>query len=410
MRSRKLAIVIWVFMVFPAATSLLSAQDWPQWRGPGRDGKVTGFAVPATWPAQFTQKWKVTVGAGADSTPALAGDKLYVLARQGGDEVILCLDAATGKELWRNQYPVPAVTGPSARDHSGPRSSPAVANGKVVTIGVTGIVSCLDAATGRLVWRKDDYPGGYPVYYTGTSPLLIDGMAIVQIGAPANGGIVAYDLNSGEPKWKWTGDGPGYGSPVVANLAGTRQVVTLTDKLIVGVALADGRLLWQVSYPVQGMGYNAATPIIDGQKVYISGQRRGTKAFQIEKQGDAFAAKELWANAQLGVQFNTPVLKDGFLYGLSDNGMYFCLNAATGEATWTDSVRRRNYCAIEDVGPVLIGLTQDGTMTVFQPDEKAFTQVAAIKVDETQTYAHPILAGKRIFVRDVDSLILWVIE
>jgi outer membrane protein assembly factor BamB len=409
MKNRRLAFSIVACVVFLLATALSMAQDWPQWRGPGRDGKVTGFAAPSTWPAQFTQKWKVSVGTGADSTPALVGDKLYVLARQGAEEVILSLDAATGKELWRDKYPVPAVAGPSARDHSGPRSSPAVANGKVVTIGVTGIVSCLDAATGKLLWRKDDYAGGYPVYYSGTSPLLIDGMAIVQVGAPANGGIVAYDLNSGEPKWKWTGDGPGYGSPIVATFAGTRQIVTLTDKNIVGVTL-DGKLLWQVSYPVQGMGYNAATPVIDGQKFYMSGQRRGTKAFQVEKQGDAFTAKELWSNAQLGTQFNTPVLKNGFLYGLSDNGMYFCINAATGETAWTDTERRRNFCSIVDAGSVLIGLTQDGTMTVFQPNEKAFTQVAAIKVVETQSYAHPILAGKRIFVRDPDSLILWIIE
>jgi outer membrane protein assembly factor BamB len=410
MTSRRLASGVLICVVFLLAAAVAMTQDWPQWRGPGRDGKTAGFAAPAAWPAQFTQKWKVSVGAGADSTPALVGDKLYVLARQGVDEVILSLDAATGKELWRDKYPVPAVTGPSARDHSGPRSSPAVAYGKVVTIGVTGIVSCLDAATGKLLWRKDDYPGGYPVFYTATSPLLIEGMAIVQVGAPANGGIVAYDLNSGEPKWKWTGDGPGYSSPMIATFAGTRQIVTLTDKNIVGVALADGKLLWQVSYPVQGRGYNAATPILDGQKFYISGSSRGTKAFQVEKQGDAFTAKELWANNQQGVQFNSPVLKNGFLYGMSNTGAYFCINAATGETAWADPGHPRDFCAIVDAGAVLIGLTSDGTMTVFQPNEKAFNQVAAIKVAETQSYAHPILAGKRIFVRDPDSLILWVNE
>lgn len=408
MSDRRFGICVTLCLAILLGTGIAAAQDWPQWRGPGRDGKVAGFAVPATWPAQFSQKWKASVGLGSDSTPALVGDKLYVLARQGTEEVILCLDANSGKELWRDKYAVPVVTGPSAREHSGPRSSPSVANGKVVTIGVTGIVSCLDAATGKLLWRKDDFPNGYPIYYTGTSPLLIDRMAVVQIGAPANGGIVAYDLNGGETMWKWTGDGPGYGSPVVANLAGTRQIVTLTDKYIVGVGLTDGKLLWQVSYPVSGMGYNAATPIIDGQTVYISGQSRGTKALRIEKQGDTWAAKELWSNPQLGVQFNTPVLKNGFLYGLSDRGNYFCINAATGETAWTDTERRRNYCAILDCGTVMLGLTQDGTLTVFQPDGKAFTQVAAIKVAETPTYAHPILAGNRIFVRDQDSLILYV--
>jgi outer membrane protein assembly factor BamB len=406
--NRGIRIVACFLILFGAG--LVLAQDWPQWRGPNRDGKVAGFSAPATWPKQFTQAWKVNVGSGVDSTPALVGNRLYVFARQGGDEIMLCLDAATGKEVWQDRYACPAVTGPSAAVHPGPRSSPAVANGKVVTLGVTGIVSCFDAAGGKLLWRKDDYPGAYPVFYTGMSPLIIDGMAIVQIGGPANGGILAYDLNTGAPKWKWTEDGPGYGSPALMTVEGTRQIVTLTDKMITGVALADGKPLWQVPYPVSGMGYNAATPIIDGQTVYIAGQGRGTRAFRIEKQGAAFAARELWANAQLGVQFNTPVLKDGFLYGLSDRGFFFCINARTGETAWTDTVRRRNFGAILDAGAVLLGLTQDGTLSVYQPTDKAYTEIAAVKVAETQTYAHPVLAGNRLFVRDQDSLILWNIQ
>ncbi len=366
--------------------------------------------MPTTWPKQFTQKWKVSVGAGADSTPALVGDKLYVFARQAADEITLCLDAATGKELWKDSYACPAVTGPSQRLHPGPRSSPAVANGKVVTLGVTGIVSCLDVASAKLLWRKDDFSGAYPIYYTGMSPLIVDGMAIVQVGGPSNGGIIAYDLNSGSQKWKWTEDGPAYGSPALMTVEGTKQIVTLTDKMLVGVALADGKLLWQIPYPITGMAYNAATPIIDGQTVIIAGQNRGTKALRIEKQGASFTVKDLWANSQLGVQFNTPVIKDGFLYGVSERGNFFCINAKTGETAWTDTVRRGNYGAMLDVGPVLICLTQDGTLSALQPNDKAYTEVASIKVADTQTYAHPILAGKRIFVRDQDSVILWMLE
>lgn len=391
-------------------TSLVLAQDWPQWRGPNRDGKVAGFTSPTAWPKQFTQKWKVNVGGGVDSTPALVGDKLYVFARQSSDETTLCLDAATGKELWKDKYACPAVTGPSAAIHSGPRSSPAVANGKVVTLGVTGIVSCLDAASGKLIWRKDDFPGAYPIFYTGMSPMIVDGMAVVLIGGPSNGGIVAYDLNSGGQKWKWTDDGASYGSPVLMTVEGTKQIVTLTDKMVVGVALAGGKLLWQIPFPTAGMAYNAATPITDGQTVIIAGQGRGTKAVRIEKQGAAFAVKDLWANAQVGVQFNTPVLKDGFLYGLSDRGNFFCINAKTGETAWTDAIRRRNFGAILDAGSVIMGLTQDGTLSVFQPSNKAYSEVASIKVADTQTYAHPVLAGNRMFVRDQDSVTLWMIQ
>ena len=130
-----------------ASACSLFAQDWPQWRGLNRDGKVTGFTAPQTWPKALAQKWKTTVGL-ADATPALVGDKLFVFARQGSDEVILCLDAGSGKELWQNKYAAEAASGPSG-SHPGPRNSPTVADGKVVTLGVSGVVSCVDAADGK---------------------------------------------------------------------------------------------------------------------------------------------------------------------------------------------------------------------------------------------------------------------
>jgi outer membrane protein assembly factor BamB len=384
------------------------SQDWPQWRGPGEDGKAAGFAAPATWPKELTQKWKVTVGAG-DSTPALVGDKLYVFSRQDANEVILCLNAEDGKEIWRNSYAAPAIGGPAASVHSGPRSSPAVAGGKVCTLGISGIVSCVDAATGKLLWRKDDFSGAWPRFYTSSSPLLIDGLAVVQLGGPTGGGIVAYDVTSGEPKWKWTGDGAAYASPVVMTADGVKQVVALTDKMVVGVALADGKLLWQIAFAPAGMSYNAATPIVDGQTVIYTGQGRGTKAVKIAKQGDVFEAKELWANPTLAPQFNTPVLKDGFLYGLSEKGFLFCLNAKTGETAWADTTSRRNFGEIVDGGSCLLALPQNSQMIVFQPNDKAYTEVASIKVADKGTYAFPVLAGKRIFVRDQDSVILWTL-
>ena len=140
--------------------SLASAQDWPQWRGSNRDAKASGFVAPATWPQQLTEKWKVAVGDGV-ATPAVVGDKIYVFARQEGNEVIRCLDAGTGKEIWQDKYETAGASGPAA-SFSGPRSSPAVAEGKVVTLGVQGILSCYDAATGKLLWRKEDYRGNVP--------------------------------------------------------------------------------------------------------------------------------------------------------------------------------------------------------------------------------------------------------
>ena len=141
MKQRKIPRALLVGCVVLLSMGFVFAQDWPQWRGPNRDGKVTGFTGPKEWPKELTLKWKIDVGLG-DSTPALVENKLYVFTRQGDEEVNLCLDAQTGKELWKDTYAAMAVTGPPSR-HPGPRSSPAVADGKVVTIGVGGVLYAL---------------------------------------------------------------------------------------------------------------------------------------------------------------------------------------------------------------------------------------------------------------------------
>jgi outer membrane protein assembly factor BamB len=388
---------------------IAGAQDWPQWRGAQRDGKAAGFKAPAGWPTTLTPTWKVTVGTG-DATPALVGDRLYVSARQGEEEVTLCLNAADGQEVWRDKLAVAAVPGP-AGSHGGPRSSPAVAEGKVVTLGVGGVLSCLDAASGKLVWRKDPFPKIVPKFFTAMSPLILDGMCIAHLGGAGNGALIAYDLTSGEPKWQWTAEGPEYASPVLLTVAGTKQLVTLTEKSLVGIGTADGKLLWQVPFVPQGRAYNAATPLVDGQTVYYTGSARGSAAVKIEKQGDAFTATELWKNPAVAVQFSTPVLKDGLLFGLSDRGNLFCLNAQTGQTAWLDTmVRGRGFGAILDAGSVLFALPNTGELLVFQPSDKAYTEVAKMKVADTATYAYPVLAGNRLFVKDETTLALWLIE
>ena len=386
------------------------AQDWPQWRGPNRDGKVTGFTAPKEWPKELTLKWKITVGAG-DATPALVGDKLYVFTRQGDDEVTLCLDAGSGKELWNDKYAAQAVTGAPAR-HPGPRSSPAVADGKIVTLGVGGVLSCLDAATGKVVWRKDPFPKVVPQFFAAMSPILVDGMCIAQLGGKGNGAIIAYDLATGNEKWRWANEGPEYASPALLTVEGTKQIVTLTEQSIVALGLADGKLLWQVPFVPQKMAYNAATPIVDGQTVIYTGKARGTKAVKIEKQSDGFAAKELWSNAELAPQFNTPVLKDGLLFGLSDRGNLFCINAQTGQTAWTDETQRDRggFTAILDVGSCLLALPSNSELIVFKPDGKQYSEITKYKVADAPTYAHPVIAGKRMFVKDEVSVALWMVE
>jgi outer membrane protein assembly factor BamB len=189
------------------------------------------------------------------------------------------------------------------------------------------------------------------------------------------------------------------------------MIATLTEKSLVGLAVADGKLLWQVPFAPQGRAYNAATPIIDGATVVFAGAGRGTKAVRIERQGDAFIAKELWSNPDNAVQFNTPVLKNGRIFALSDKGNFYCVNAQTGQTAWTDSTGGRSgFGSIVDAGPVLLGLTPKSQLIVFEPNDQAYKELASIKVADKPVYAYPVVAGNRVFVKDQDSVTLWTLE
>ena len=389
-------------------TSTSFSQEWPQWRGINRDSKVTGFKAPAAWPAELKQAWKVSVGFG-DATPALAGNKIYLNTRQADQEVILCLDAATGKELWKSQYPSTAVTGPSG-SHPGPRSTPAVANGKVITFGASAIVSCLDANTGKLVWRRENPTNAVPQFFTGMSPLIVDNTCIVHVGTKDNGEVLALDLNTGNEKWKWTGDGPAYASPSVMIIDGKKHLIVQTEKNLISLNLADGKLMWQIATPVQQRFYNCVSPYIDGQTIYLTGQGTGMKALKVEKSGNEYVTKELWTNPTIGAKWNTPVLKDGFLYGFTDQKRIYCLNSTTGQTAWIDNAVNSDFASIVDCGTVIIGLPSTANLIVFKPASTAYSEVIKYKVSETSVYSYPIVAGEKIYIKDAETLMMYKIN
>src|SRR5205085_7121664 len=180
MNNAKRAVALVLSCAVSAALAPFApADDWPQFRGTGGQAKVTDFKAPQTWPKSFKQQWKTPIGEGV-ATPALVGDKLYVFSRQGQEEVTRCLNAADGTEVWNDKYEAQGPTGPSAQ-FPGPRASPAVADGKVVTVGVRGMISCLSAADGKKIWRKDEFQS-WPMFFVASSPLIVNGLAIAELG------------------------------------------------------------------------------------------------------------------------------------------------------------------------------------------------------------------------------------
>ncbi len=386
------------------------AGDWPQWRGENRDGKVTGFQAPSSWPKELTQQWKVTVGEGV-ATPALVSDKLYVFSWEGGKEILRCLSAETGKEIWKNEYDAEKASGP-ASGFAGARSSPAVVDGKVVTVGVQGTLSCVDAKSGEKVWRNVNALG-HPQFFTSCSPIVVDGLCVAQFGGEKSGGIAAYDFSDGKEKWKWGEDSAAYASPVLLTVDGTKMIVAETNQNIVGIGVADGKLLWKTPFAnskAMGRGYNASTPIVEGQTVIFSGSNRGTKTIKIEKKGDGFEMKEGWSNKDNSVMYSTPVVHNGMVFGLTSANNLFCINTE-GKTAWSSSIKgKQGYGSIVDAGSVLLSLTPAGQLVVYEPSEKEFKEIASYKVSTTETYAYPVISGKRIYVKDKDSVIMYTIE
>lgn len=401
MKNVNLIICAIVTLIICSSNNCFS-QDWPQWRGITRDSKVTGFKVPATWPVNLRQEWKITAGFG-DATPVLKGNRIYLNTRQGNEEVVLCIDASTGKEIWKNQYPAIAVTGP-AGSHPGPRSTPTVADGKVITFGASAILSCFDAATGKIIWRRENPTNTVPQFFTGMSPLIVDNVCIAHVGTKDNGEVIALDIKTGNEKWKWAGDGPAYASPSVMIIDGKKHIIVQSEKSLMALNLTDGKLLWQIATPVQQRFYNCVSPYINGQIIYYSGQGTGTKSVKVEKSGNEYITKELWSNSEVGAKWNTPVLKNGFLYGFTDQKRIYCLNATTGETAWINNEVSSDFSTIVDCGTVLIGLSSTANLIILKPDPKAYTEIIRYKVSETAVYSFPVIAGDNIYIKDAESL------
>ncbi|HKP73433.1 MAG TPA: PQQ-binding-like beta-propeller repeat protein [Pyrinomonadaceae bacterium] len=406
-RFTKLALAV-ALVALPAL-----AHDWSQWRGPNRDGYTHQLVVPATWPKALAEEWKATVGVG-QSSPVLAEGKVYVFARQGEEEVVLCLDSTTGKQIWRMSYPVAFTVNPAAAAFGkGPKSTPTVNGGRVYTFGISGVLSCFDAQNGKLRWRAEfskQYKNTAPTYGTAMSPIVENGLLIAHVGGQDAGALTAFDADTGRVRWTYDGDGPAYSSPVITTLAGVRQLVTYTQKQLVGVSLADGKLLWQLPAKTE-YDTNSVTPVVYKDLLIYMRENQGLSAVRLTKQGDKLAPQEVWKNPDNELYLTTPVVAGAQLFGLSikRRGQFFALDPETGKTLWQSEGRQGENAAIINAGKALLMLTNEAKLYVLAPDAKSFAPVARYEVAKSPTWAHPLVFGNRILVKDETTLTSWTL-
>ena len=387
----------------------VGAADWPQWRGPARDGKVLDEKVPTTWPKALKQEWKVPVGLG-HSSPVVADQRIYVFARQGEEEILRCLDAITGKELWHSGQPIAYLVNSAAIEHGkGPKSTPLVSRGNVYTYGITGVLSCHDAKTGKLKWRHEfakQYPATSPLYGTAMSPLIEGDLIIAHVGGHDKGALTAFDVETGTLKWSNDVDGPAYSSPIVAVLGGVKQIVTFTQQNLVGIEVARGQLLWKMAAK-SSYDTNSVTPVPYKDTLIVATEQQGLTAIRLEKSGAQLTPREVWSNKEVQLYLNTPVIQDNMLFGFSvlQRGQVFSINADTGQVVWRGPGRSGENAAILNLaGKVLLVLTNEGNLFVQPLTASGFAPIAQFTVASSPTWAHPVFLGDRILVKDESTL------
>jgi outer membrane protein assembly factor BamB len=399
------------FALLLLAAPILFSEDWPQWRGPMRDGSRPSFHEPKVWPEKLYKKWTIPIGQG-HSSPIFADGRIYVLSRQQDKEVISAILPEDGKILWSQSYAAPYKMNEAAVKHGeGPKSTPVFADGSVYTLGISGILSCLNAVTGEVRWRKEfskEFRQTSPIFGTAMSPLVDNGLLIAHVGGNDDGALTAFDTETGDVKWAWKGDGPGYSSPVIAAPGGVRQVVTQTQQNIVGVDEASGELLWQIPFSTPYV-QNIVTPIFFRSTLIYSGLSKGITGATVTKSRGQWSNMEMWSNQEVSMYMSSPVLAGNLMFGFShkNKGQFFCLDANTGKTLWLSDPRQGDNAAILQLGQRLVLLKDDGELIIAQVSAKGFEPIRRYKVADSPTWAHPLALETGIVIKDADSLTFW---
>ncbi len=388
---------------------------WPGWLGPERNGWVGDFQPPSNWPQQLKQVWQVEVGTGYAS-PLVSGDRVYQHARQGEDEVLRCLDLETGEVLWTQTYTVPFKMGGGGERHGkGPKSSPMLADGRIFTMSITGVLSAWDANSGEPLWRSDyssRFKKGHPYWGASTSPIVDGDRVVVHFGTDGEGVLVALDAKSGEEIWSQGKDAPSYSSPLVAELEGVRQIIEWNQRVLVGVESESGRMLWEYLFPQVTTDQNMPTPTLHEGRILLGAENRGMHCIEPRLENGNWTAQQIWHQEYVALDMSTAVINGDLLYGFSHygQGRLFCLDTKTGNVLWQGPRRTGDNVAFLSIPGHVLALVNDGQLQVVAASGGGFEKVASYRVSESPTWAPPVLLKQGVLVKDDKTLTLWSLD
>lgn len=384
-------------------TTAAAAGDWPQWRGPQRDGVAVGETISTTFPGDGPQVlWRRGVGPG-HSSPIVGGDRLYLFHQDGTQEAVECLSAADGKTLWT------AGNDAALRDmfgETGPRATPVLHDQHLYTLGGTGFLQCLDAQTGKQLWKHElgrEYSIPPPFFGVGSSPLVEGDKLIVLVGGKRGAGLVAFDRATGKVVWQGIDDEASYSSPVAATLDGQRRLLAFarTGLHLVDPATGKGLAFFRWRARINA-SVNAATPVIvDNQTFISSSYNTGSALLKIGPQ----SLEPVWSHQDgvLASQYDSPVFYEGHLYGTdgrSDfgDGKLQCVEWATGTVKWSEA--GFGCASVIRVGNTLLTLSERGALRLVRASPAGYELLATAQPLKGTVRAMPALANGRLYLRD----------
>jgi outer membrane protein assembly factor BamB len=385
------------------------AEDWPQWLGPHRNA-ISAEKVDA-WHSQPAVVWRRSVGEG-HSSPIVAGGRVFLHTRvpDKDAEEVACFDAGSGEIVWRTSYARTPFTTPFG---NGPRATPAIDRSKLFTLGITGILSCLDAATGKTTWRLDllkEFKAPNLRFGVSCSPLVADGKLFINVGGPS-ASIVAFETDRPDVIWKTGSDPASYSSPVIFGTGGQRQVVFLTQQGVSGHNPDNGGLYWKFPL-VDLLSESSTTPVRLGNLLIASSVTYGSVGLKLGTSQNKPSATQAWRNPALTCYFSTPVpIDDSHVYMVTGTILpppqvtLRCVDVTTGKEVWNRPRVGKYHASLLRTGNnKLLMLDDTGNLLLLEPSLKGYVELARAHVCG-QTWAHPALSRGRLYIRDDKELI-----